>query len=79
MKVVKFGAEARHSPGWLRKVLNIVKSDKERRFVVVSALANVMPKDTKVTDALIKLSRLCGWYDISASQKLDAGPLCRHG
>ena len=37
MKVVKFGGSSLASAGQLEKVLNIVKSDKERRFVVVSS------------------------------------------
>ena len=41
----------------VRKVLNIVKSDKERRFVVVSAPGKRNAEDTKVTDALIKYYR----------------------
>ena len=37
MKVVKFGGSSLASASQLKKILNIVKSDKERRFVVVSA------------------------------------------
>ena len=37
MKVVKFGGSSLASATQLEKVLNIVKSDPERRFVVVSA------------------------------------------
>ena len=44
-------------PSQLEKVLNIVKSDPERRFVVVSAPGKRDAEDTKVTDALIKYYR----------------------
>ena len=44
MKVVKFGGSSLASASQLEKVLNIVKSDSERRFVVVSALVNAMLK-----------------------------------
>ena len=53
MKVVKFGGSSLASAGQLEKVLNIVKSDSERRFVVVSAPGKRNAEDTKVTDALI--------------------------
>ena len=69
MKVVKFGGSSLASAGQLEKVLNIVKSDKERRFVVVSAPGKRNAEDTKVTDALIKYYRdYVAGNDISASQ-----------
>ncbi|WEV44796.1 aspartate kinase [Streptococcaceae bacterium ESL0687] len=54
MKVVKFGGSSVASAGQIDKVFNIVKSDPERKFVVVSAPGKRFPEDTKVTDALIK-------------------------
>lgn len=54
MKVIKFGGSSLASAEQLKKVLNIVKSDYERRFVVVSAPGKRNPEDTKVTDALIQ-------------------------
>ena len=54
MKVIKFGGSSLASASQLKKVLNIVKDDPERRFVVVSAPGKRHPEDTKVTDALIK-------------------------
>ena len=57
MKVVKFGGSSLASASQLEKVLNIVKSDPERRFVVVSAPGKRNSEDTKVTDALIKYYR----------------------
>lgn len=54
MKVIKFGGSSLASAEQLKKVLGIVKSDEERRFVVVSAPGKRNAEDTKVTDALIK-------------------------
>lgn len=54
MKVIKFGGSSLASAQQLRKVLDIVKSDDTRRFVVVSAPGKRYTEDTKVTDALIK-------------------------
>jgi len=56
-KVVKFGGSSLASATQLEKVLNIVKSDPERRFVVVSAPGKRHDDDIKVTDALIKYYR----------------------
>ena len=47
MKVIKFGGSSLASATQLEKVLNIVKSDPERRFVVVSAQVNVTMKIPK--------------------------------
>ena len=49
MKVVKFGGSSLASATQLEKVLNIVKSDPERRFVVVSAPGKRHDDDIKVT------------------------------
>ena len=69
MKVVKFGGSSLASAGQLEKVLKIVKSDPERRFVVVSAPGKRNAEDTKVTDALIKYYRdYVAGNDISKSQ-----------
>ncbi|KXT72527.1 Aspartokinase [Streptococcus sp. DD10] len=57
MKVIKFGGSSLASAEQLEKVLHIVKSDKERRFVVVSAPGKRHAEDTKVTDALIRYYR----------------------
>ncbi|GGE25961.1 aspartate kinase [Streptococcus himalayensis] len=57
MKVVKFGGSSLASATQLEKVLQIVKEDPERRFVVVSAPGKRNEQDTKVTDALIRYYR----------------------
>ena len=54
MKVVKFGGSSLASATQLAKVLQIIKEDSERRFVIVSAPGKRNAQDTKVTDALIK-------------------------
>ncbi|WEV60290.1 aspartate kinase [Streptococcaceae bacterium ESL0729] len=54
MKVVKFGGSSVASGSQIKKIFNIVKSDPQRKFVVVSAPGKRFPEDTKVTDALIK-------------------------
>ncbi|MFC3928629.1 aspartate kinase [Streptococcus caprae] len=63
MKVIKFGGSSLASAQQLEKVLNIVKSDPDRRFVVVSAPGKRNSEDTKVTDALIK------YYKTSAANQ----------
>ena len=70
MKVVKFGGSSLASAGQVEKVFNIVQSDSERRFVVVSAPGKRNAEDTKVTDALIKYYReYVDGKDVTASQE----------
>ncbi|MBS7578131.1 MULTISPECIES: aspartate kinase [unclassified Enterococcus] len=53
MKVAKFGGSSLASTKQLKKVLDIVKSDSKRKFIVVSAPGKRSGKDVKVTDSLI--------------------------
>lgn len=70
MKVTKFGGSSLASASQLEKVFNIVQSDPERRFVVVSAPGKRNTEDTKVTDALIKYYKeYVNGTDTSASQE----------
>ena len=70
MKVTKFGGSSLASATQLEKVLNIVQSDPERRFVVVSAPGKRDSQDTKVTDALIRYyKQYINGKDVSASQE----------
>jgi len=70
MKVIKFGGSSLASAEQLKKVLNIVKSDSERRFVVVSAPGKRNSEDTKVTDALIKYYKnYTSGEDVTAAQE----------
>lgn len=70
MKVTKFGGSSLASATQLEKVFNIVQSDPERRFVVVSAPGKRDSQDTKVTDALIRYyKQYINGKDVSASQE----------
>ena len=51
-KVVKFGGSSLANAEQFRKVVDIIQSDKDRRFVVPSAPGKRFDKDTKVTDLL---------------------------
>ena len=53
-KVVKFGGSSLADATQFKKVYDIIKSDKERRFVVPSAPGKRFKDDTKVTDLLYK-------------------------
>lgn len=63
MKVVKFGGSSLADAGQIRKVCDIVTSDRERRVVVVSAPGKGANDDVKVTDMLI----------FAASEALEKG------
>lgn len=52
-KVVKFGGSSVASAAQLKKVVEIIKSDSDRKFVIVSAPGKRDASDTKVTDLLI--------------------------
>ena len=51
-KVVKFGGSSLASAEQFKKVGDIIKADRERRYVVPSAPGKRFSKDTKVTDML---------------------------
>ena len=55
MIVTKFGGTSLASAASIRKAVNIVKSDPERRFMVVSAPGKRFPEDTKITDLLYQV------------------------
>ena len=59
-KVVKFGGSSLASAGQFKKVGDIIRADKERRFVVPSAPGKRNPDDTKVTDMLYACYELAG-------------------
>jgi len=62
-KVVKFGGSSLASAEQFKKVGDIIRADKHRRFVVPSAPGKRDKKDTKVTDMLY------GCYDLAAADK----------
>ena len=51
-KVVKFGGSSLASAEQFKKVGNIIRADKERKYVVPSAPGKRFSDDTKVTDML---------------------------
>lgn len=57
MKVVKFGGSSLASGEQLKKVLQIVVSDSDRKVVVVSAPGKRFSDDIKVTDLLIECAQ----------------------
>lgn len=56
MKVAKFGGSSLADAKQFRKVGNIIKDDKERKFIVVSAPGKRHDEDFKITDLLIDLA-----------------------
>lgn len=57
MKVVKFGGSSLASSEQLKKVLEIMTSDKGRKIMVVSAPGKRYPDDHKITDLLIACAK----------------------
>lgn len=55
IKVCKFGGSSVADAGQFLKIKNIVKSDKSRKFVVVSAVGKASKDDHKITDLLYVL------------------------
>src|SRR5699024_4655771 len=55
MNVAKFGGSSVANATQIRKIADIIKSDENRKFIVVSAPGKRDKEDTKVTDLLINL------------------------
>lgn len=55
MKVAKFGGSSVSTADQIKKVLNIVNSDEDRKITIVSAPGKRHKKDVKTTDLLIRL------------------------
>ncbi|MGN1404848.1 MAG: aspartate kinase [Erysipelotrichaceae bacterium] len=55
IKVCKFGGSSVADAGQFAKIKNIIKSDKARKFVVVSAVGKANKDDHKITDLLYVL------------------------
>ncbi|MBR1830272.1 MAG: aspartate kinase, partial [Atopobiaceae bacterium] len=53
IKVAKFGGSSVADAGQFKKVKDIVRSDPDRRFVVVSAAGKRFSDDNKITDLLL--------------------------
>ncbi len=58
MKVCKFGGSSLADAERIKRVIDIVNSDPERRYVVVSAPGKRYPSDRKMTDLLYEWHRL---------------------
>jgi aspartate kinase len=77
MKVCKFGGSSVKDATQINKVLNIVKSDAQRRVVVVSAPGRDPKYDQKVTDHLLNFATDGKYFcdqkiDVDAKQSLQA-------
>ena len=64
-KVVKFGGSSLASAEQFEKVGNIIRADKDRRFVVPSAPGKRFDGDTKVTDMLYRCYDMAKIFQIS--------------
>lgn len=53
IKVAKFGGSSVADAEQFKKVRDIVRADKDRRFVVVSAAGKRFSGDNKITDLLL--------------------------
>ncbi len=62
-KIVKFGGSSLAEATQFKKVYDIIKADKSRRFIVPSAPGKRFKEDTKVTDLLFK-----AYYASNASE-----------
>ena len=85
IKAVKFGGTSLSHAEQMKKAAEIVRSDKERRVIAVSAPGKRFSRDDKITDLLYRMdqaettekrneifSLICGRFDeIIASLKLD--------
>lgn len=55
MKVSKFGGSSVSNAEQIKKVLNIINSDEDRKIAIVSAPGKRHKEDVKTTDLLIRL------------------------
>lgn len=69
IKVAKFGGSSVSSAEQFRKVRRIVRSDADRRFVVVSAAGKRFPDDNKITDLLLLVNAHVA-YHVDCTQLL---------
>ncbi|TNF07551.1 MAG: aspartate kinase [Bacillota bacterium] len=56
VKVSKFGGTSMATAETIKKVVNIIKSDEERKYIVVSAPGKRFTDDVKITDMLYQLA-----------------------
>lgn len=77
IKVCKFGGSSVKDSSQIKKVLNIVKDDKRRRVVVVSAPGRDEKYNEKITDHLLNLATNGSYFhehrvEVSAKQSYEA-------
>ena len=77
MKVCKFGGSSVKDSSQIKKVIEIVKSDKDRKVVVVSAPGRDITYNEKITDHLLNLSTNGNHFleqkiDITSKQSFEA-------
>ena len=77
MKVCKFGGSSVKDATQIRKVVTIVKSDSERKVIVVSAPGRDVKYDEKITDHLLNFATDGHYFnehkiEVSAEQSYDA-------
>ena len=53
MKVCKFGGSSMASGETIKRVADIIRSDKDRKYIVVSAPGKRFKEDIKITDSLL--------------------------
>ena len=53
MKVCKFGGSSMASGETIKKVADIIRSDSDRKYIVVSAPGKRFKEDIKITDSLL--------------------------
>lgn len=70
-KVVKFGGSSLASAEQFKKVGDIIKSDRERRYVVPSAPGKRFSKDIKVTDMLYSCYEAAAGKDAASKMKAE--------
>ena len=59
LKVLKFGGSSLADAAQFKKVAEIIKAEKERRYVVASAPGKRFSADIKVTDMLLDCYEHC--------------------
>jgi len=77
IKVCKFGGSSVKNSTQIKKVLDIVKSDKQRKVIIVSAAGRDEKFDEKITDHLLNLATNGNYFsehkiDIKAKESYEA-------
>ena len=70
IKVAKFGGSSVADAGQFKKVRDIVRADRDRRYVVVSASGKRFSGDNKITDLLLLVNAHIA-YHVDCTQLLE--------